>query len=236
MEPQDRSLNETLESTPAIRSQKIREALSVELGGLAKWDGKSLRFTDPNGTRKYSADDVAEVVTAELPSPFSELPDKGQMQAGAVAAWADNPAYFTKYRGSDKAEDLIRFVQRTQPLPKGTMLYRGEGFQSEAELLSRLETLKTTRRMGRLVSAFSEDQDIAGFHSTLNGSWSVVYTVTNEGAARSIMPTVAKVSPDYAAEKEALYPANTKFGVGSIEKSATHQGTVYRVQLEEETR
>ncbi len=228
MEPQDRGLNEALEATPAVNEGRFRMAISQALQGLAEWEGKTLRFTDPNGTRPYTDEALAGVIDAVLPAGIPKL------QAEAVRTWAENPEYFRRFPGSDKAEDLARLVRRTEPLSEGTMLYRGEGYATEAQALARLEALRAGGVMDPLASSFSKDAGIAEFHAGLKfPAMQVRYRVVSKGGARSISPSVARVAPDFAAEREALYTGRTKMRAASIVRRVTPEGVIYEVELEE---
>lgn len=228
MEPQDRGLNEALEAKPAVNEGRFRMAISQALQGLAEWEGKTLKFTDPNGTRPYTAEKLAEVIDAVLPAGIPKL------QAEAVKTWAEDPAYFRRFPGSDKAEDLARLVRRTEPLPEGTVLYRGEGFATEEQARERLAGLAREGAMHPLASSFTRDAGIAEFHAGLR--WpgvQVRYRVVSKGGARSISPSVARVAPDFAAEEEVLYTGRTKMRAASTVRRVTPQGVIYEVELEE---
>lgn len=142
MEPQDRGLNETLEASPAVRSQVIRTALAEELRGFAKWQGDRIVFTDPNGTRPYTAAELADVWQQPLPKAFSELPGEGQMQKASYIEWAQDHARYdndpeNKNRpgGKDYWADFHRVVSRLKPSGREAgELFRGISFHSSRDL------------------------------------------------------------------------------------------------------
>ena len=61
----------------------------------------------------------------------------------------------------------------------------------------------------------------------------VRYSVSAAGRAKSLAPSVEKLEPDYAAEKEAVYTGRTKFQITDVARTATPQGIIYDVKLEE---
>ena len=225
MEPQDRGLNATLESSPEVRSEVIRTALADELQGLAKWDAGRLVFTDPNGTKPYSADEIADVVTAALPAGIPNL------QADAVAAWAENPSYFRKHPGSDKAEDLIRFVQRTEPLPVGITVFRGESFETERDFLHRHLELMDPTALGKICGSGTLDESVARDFAWRRGPIRVIYKIRDAGEGRSIAATVAKVSAKHESEGEVLWLQSSKFEVLSTTRKEMADGILYEIEL-----
>jgi len=150
MEPQDRGLNETLEASPAVRSQVIRAALADELQGFAKWDKDRIVFTDPNGTRPYTAAELADVWKQPLPKAFSELPGEGQMQKASYIEWAQDHARYendpekNKYPGGkDYWADFHRVVSRLKPSGREAgELFRGISFNSSRDLGSFLSGIE----------------------------------------------------------------------------------------------
>jgi hypothetical protein len=225
MEPQERGLNETLAATPAVRSQEVRTALAEDVKGLAKWEGDTLRFTDPNGTRPYTAEKLAEVITDLLPEKIPHL------QAAAVKTWAEDPAYFRKYPGSDKAEDLLRFVQRTEPVAAGTPIYRGESFDNEREFLARRAQILEGTSLGKIAGSGTLDPEVARDFAHRGGPIRVVYTIRDNGEARPISPTVARVSPQHDSEAEVLYTEANKFRLLSKTRKEMPDGILYTIEL-----
>jgi hypothetical protein len=123
-QPQDRSFNETLQARPAIAAQPIRDALADRLQGFAKWQDDTLIFTDPNGTRPGTEDEIAEVITSPLPIDPATGEAFRQMQAEAIAALIDEPRRFLKKTDRDLYHDLARLVMRTMPREQGGLFLR----------------------------------------------------------------------------------------------------------------
>lgn len=131
MTPQDRGLNATLESSPAIRTTDVRESLSETLKGLAEWDKKRLVFTDPNGTRPYTADALAKVISQPLPAAFHDLPGKGQLQADAFIRWSQNHKQFAQRGFTDMWEHFTRLLNRLLPTGReNEEMFRGITFSN----------------------------------------------------------------------------------------------------------
>ena len=129
MVPQDRGLNATLEASPAVRTQTLRNALAETVQGFAQWDKDRLVFTDPTGTRPYTAEAAAEVLSAPLPEAFHDLPGKGQMQAQAFIEWSQHHKQFADEGHTDRWEDFTRLLQRLEPSGRESEeLFRGLTF------------------------------------------------------------------------------------------------------------
>lgn len=117
------SPNEALEMTPEITTPDVREALANHLQGLAEWKGETLVFTDPNGTRRYTGEELAEVWQRPMPESFQDLPGGGQMQREVFMDWAADSDRFVSdpaagpYRlgRTDRWEDLRRVIARLAP-------------------------------------------------------------------------------------------------------------------------
>ena len=125
MKPRDVSLNETLEAAPEIRTQAVRTELAEHVQGLARWETEAgepiigaeelaaaekpvLRFTDPNGTQRHTAAELAEMWEA-LPE---EIP---ALQRDAIQDWLTNEEGDGPKPGSDAWSDLVRGVARVWP-------------------------------------------------------------------------------------------------------------------------
>lgn len=110
--PQDRSFNETLEARPAVASQPLRDLLAERLRGFAKWDGEVLRFTDPNGTRPGSVEEIANRVTAPLPlDPATGRPFPS-LQADAADEFILDPEEFARLPDRNRWTDFARLLGR----------------------------------------------------------------------------------------------------------------------------
>ena len=80
-----RSVNDALEVTPQVSDPKFRESLKDKLGRFAEEDenGKII-FTDPDGSKKYTAKKLSEVWGKPAPAGYDRLAQKD-----ALEAWKD---------------------------------------------------------------------------------------------------------------------------------------------------
>lgn len=110
------SPGESLELRPRVTDEDIRASLTDEVEGLAEWggdDGKTLVFTDPNGSRPMAAGDLQRAYATPLPPRFrSEAHPQGLFQRDAVLAFGEDPEAFAKRPERDAWDDLTRAVGR----------------------------------------------------------------------------------------------------------------------------
>lgn len=121
MRPAHRAMNDGLESRPAVDSTIIRDALTDRLGGFAKWDEARpdvLIFTDPNGTRPGTPEDIAETIARELPIDTVTGERFPQLQATALDLFADDPETFARGADRDVWHDFARLTSRIFPEEK----------------------------------------------------------------------------------------------------------------------
>ena len=104
-------------------SQKLSGAESLQ--GLAKWQGQKLVFTDPNGSRPYTAAELGPVWREDLPEHFVTLPGKGQMQREAFVDWVSDDEDFRETNSTDRWSDLQRIHARLVNETTPERLYRG---------------------------------------------------------------------------------------------------------------
>jgi hypothetical protein len=215
---------------PELEAEGLRAQLADHLAGFAEFDPQGiLRFTDPNGTRPYTPDQLADVITRPLPARFQHH------QAAAVRTWADQPsAVRAAGPGSDLFEDLLRFIRRATPVPPGTVLFRGENFPHFADFIARLDLLRRDGILGRLVAAATADPATAdAFTRYGGGAIRVLYRILDAaGIARDISPSVQRLSPDHDIEAEHLFDGRARFAVdGPIEEVPGATGSLYIVPL-----
>lgn len=98
MLPEYRSMNEGLEVTPELSDPVLKEALSEKLGRFGEWDGKKLIFTDPDGTRPYTAERLAEIWKKPAPPGYEMLEQRDALDAWDGGATADAAAERVKLR------------------------------------------------------------------------------------------------------------------------------------------
>src|SRR5690606_1496537 len=111
MQPQSRSFNETLAARPAVEAQPLRDALAERLQGFAEWDEEDparLIFTDPNGTRPGTPEQVARWIAAPLPFDPATGDPFPQMQAEALDLFAADPTSFATAPHRDRWADFAR--------------------------------------------------------------------------------------------------------------------------------
>lgn len=124
MQPQSRSLNESLEARPAVVSPELRDALAERLQGLAKWADDVLIFTDPNGTRAMTESDLEETWSTPLPKVFHDIAPDGLLQRQAALDFADDPETFASKPDRNQWADLARAVGRISEQAKRRAIVR----------------------------------------------------------------------------------------------------------------
>ena len=256
VEPQSRGLNETLEASPAVRSQDLRTALAESVQGLAKWAGDTLVFLDPNGTKPYTADKLAEVWKSPLPASFADLPGKGQMQREAYIQWAqdhgrydNHPGQTIPTGGKDYWEDLQRVIARLKPSGReANEMFRGISFDS-AKAFG--DFLARTKSDGYAVRPKFPAESWAGSFSAARkyaalGDYQVILRLpAGHTAARDVSPLTRAFSKEISkgespqgklaiTDDEILLPQSAKLKVKAIRRAqATAAGKTVEVILEE---
>ena len=225
------SPNESLETRPDIEDRRIRDALSKHLGGLAEWQDDALVFTDPNGTRPYPAAKLAAVVTGKLPAGFPNL------QADAAKSWAQDALANIKLRpGTDRTDDFVRLVQRTEPLAGDVPVWRGEYFARRQDLEDRLARLTSAggEAVGMTADSWTLLEGVArGFAAAKGMAYELVLVSRNHGTLRPIYPTIGKVLPRYGKQAEIIALEGTRFRIVG-EPIFNRTGGVTRIQVEVE--
>ena len=258
-QPQDRSFNETLQTRPAIASQPIRDALAQRLQGFAEWQGDTLIFTDPNGTRPGTAEEVARWITSPLPIDSQIGKPFPLNQGKALAKWAEDHAGFSRDEqpdgsmnqadipwGSNQVEDLMRSVLRVRPYKSGPV-WRGLAWRNVADFkkfVNQVNLKKTYAPQDtKLLDSFSVAESSARKYAA-TGQYRAIIEVTNPKSAREIAPQVRSLiergflqSPDpkhpLLTDGEAVYVRGVKFRVLRVTKVSDREVKVY---LEEVSR
>lgn len=88
-QPQYRSMNEGLEVTPQVSDEVLKTTLSDLLGRFGEWDGEKMIFTDPDGTRPYTAEKLAEIWARPAPAGHEVLEQKEALDAWDGGATPD---------------------------------------------------------------------------------------------------------------------------------------------------
>ena len=197
------SPNESLEIKPKITAEEIRSKLSDKLKGLAEWQDDLLVFTDPNGTRPYTAEKLAQIVTAELPAGFE------QFQAKAVERHVNAGLML-----GDLTDDFVRFANRTEHLPAALPVFRGEAYRTAAAVKERLAELNAGAPVSEIAQSWTLDQAVAlAFAGGRGMKHRLILVVRDHGSLRPIYQTAELLVPSAAGQKEVVALVGTRFRV-----------------------
>lgn len=206
------SPNAALECTPRVSEPALREAISERMRGLAKWEGEKLVFTDPNGTRPMTAEDLADVWRRGMPEAFSSLPGGGLMQRESFLQWvADSSFYWNAGRPAARLgaknvwEDFLRLLMRLLPTGRERQpLFRSLTWNSNEAFSAFLEKM---RRSGYAVrdevpaESWTASMQAARKYRG-QGRYAVMLTLPGgHSAARDIAPLVRELQ-QVIAQKE----------------------------------
>ena len=248
MEPLNRGLNATLEASPAVRSAGVRNALAETLQGLAQWDKERLVFTDPNGTRPYTAEALARVISQPLPEAFHDLPGKGQMQADAFVSWSQDHMQFADRGHTDQWEDLTRLIQRLEPSGRESEeLFRGLTFSNNEGFSEFMAGLKRTGYSVRpSYPAESWSGSLSSARKYMAGDYQVLLRMPGGNSeARDVSPLVREFRAAIVkgevpqgklavTDDEFLLPQRARIAVKKVGRvMETPAGKVVEVYLEE---
>ena len=255
------SPNASVETDLAGLPRAFRDRLADRMQGLAEWDGDTLRMTDPNGTRPYTAAALAEVWARPLPERFHDLPGEGQMQREALRLWAEDHTRFqadtdhprTSAGRLDAFEDVTRAFMRVEPMPAGSTVWRGlswnrfegdkpwKGFRSFLDELE--ESGYYTPDPAKPADSWSVAESGARKYASAR-RFQVTMVCRKARTARDIGPLVRMLrkgiaSPDPAhpveTDGEAVFLNGTRFRVVRIEiNEQTRNGGRATVYVEEE--
>lgn len=109
------SPSESLQATPAIADEDLRTQLADEMRGLAEWsesDPTVLVFTDPNGSRLTTPEQLETLWAQPMPEPLHTDGDEGLFQRQSVLEFAEDPQAFALKPERDRWDDLARAVAR----------------------------------------------------------------------------------------------------------------------------
>ena len=233
-----KSPNESLETTPQIATREIRDALSQRLKGLAEWQDDTLVFTDPNGTRPFAPDQLAEVWARELPGTFQSLPGGGQMQREAVLGWMANHRDFQDTGDTNAWADLLRAAGRIES-PPVAKLYRGISLPPEKldGFLGSLATDTYSTRAEYPLESWTDSAAAADWYSQVRDKdWHVVLSVSKPQNAADFSPIVDRFADSIQGQlpignSEWVYVSGSRFRVLSkVRDEATRS---LRIELEE---
>lgn len=250
MQPHDRGLNEGLESSPRIKDERLKTAIRETMQGLAKWEGNVLEFTDPNGTKPYSAEELVELWKEPLPDTFSKLPGKGLMQKQALIDWAnDHEDFEKKYKNqyTDRWDDITRLHGRLKPADEVPSLYRGLKKSSEdvEGFLAGIKKNGYGVRDAYPVESWTKSEKSALHYARPHSrNFSVILEIENPNPAafKDISPFIRELkhqnqlqkdtNPPITTESEWLFARGTKLKVRSI--SRDDEKRIIRINLQSE--
>lgn len=232
------SPNESLQVKPRIQSPALRKELATKLAGLAEWRGDTLIFTDPNGTRPTTAEQLAEVWKRGMPKEFHRSypkigdfrggNDEGLMQRFALTRWVENHDAFVRADGFtpgkfDWYDDIVRLFQRVVPMID-TVLYRGltsTTKENHTALLKMLRSGSYEARGNRPAESWTTALSSARKYYSAKPHQILLVCEKNR-SGRDISPLVRSVkdliiSPNPSmplfTDGEAIMPAGTRFKV-----------------------
>jgi hypothetical protein len=109
------SPSESLQATPAITDEDLRTQLADEMQGLAEWSEEEptvLVFTDPNGSRPTTPEQLETLWAQTMPETLHRDGDEGLFQRQSVLEFAADPQKFALKPARDQWDDLARAVAR----------------------------------------------------------------------------------------------------------------------------
>jgi hypothetical protein len=236
-----RSPSESLQITPRITDKALMDALVEKLGGLVERQGNKLIFTDPNGTRAYTPEQLAAVWAKPLPK---EVGVAGGGQPQALIDWAVGK--FSPKGQTDRWEDFQRLVLRLKPNGKEKLpLFRALTFNTKAKLSELLE--KVQRKGYSPLETHAADSWTSSEAAVRKYLGQERYQVTlllpnGHSAARDIQPLVKAFEAEILKQEvpqgklaitdnELLMPIWARFQVKKITQSA--DGKSAEITLEE---
>lgn len=244
--PRAPSPDENLELRPQVTSQTLRNALAEHLQGFAKWDGDRLVFTDPNGTRRVTANGLAEIWERGLPADKRTGQPWPLLQRDAFMEWVADSRKFRDSNATDKWEDLQRLLGRLENERHPDALWRGMRMhETEAN-----QFLRSVESNGYAVlpqnagDSFSDSRKAAErFASTGGGGWSVVLEMPSPDsrAVKDISPlvrasreSIAKQSqPPVQTESEWILRPGFTLSAGKIRRDPRARRIEITLQKEE---
>lgn len=218
------SPNESLQVSDRIATPEIRAQLAARLKGLVEFRDDLIVFTDPTGTRPYAAEQLAKVVTAELPDGFP------QVQAQAVERHLHAGLML-----GDMTDDFRRFLSRTAPLESGVPAFRGEAYRNAAQVRSRIQSLRSGAPVGEIAQSWTLAEQVAMDFATGRGLRHVLILETrSHGTLRPIYQTAELVMPSTAGQKEVVAVQGTRFRIVGDPSVTRDAGLVTtRIEVEE---
>ncbi|MBL9155013.1 MAG: hypothetical protein JNK37_21205 [Verrucomicrobiales bacterium] len=178
------SPSEGLQATPRVTDRDLREDLGEKLQGLARWEGKTLVFTDPNGTRPATQAELLEMWSRPLPEKFrTEAHPEGLLQKDALKRFVEQNDRFRDAADTDRWEDLVRLHARLVNDRERDRLHRGLRLR-DAEIdgfLSRIQKTGYGVRPAYPVESWTASPAAAERFAKVgripDGQWSVLLSI-----------------------------------------------------------
>jgi len=235
-----KSPNATTQLTPDVSDRVLREALAERLKGIAEWQGDTLVMTDPNGTRPYTAQGLAELWRRGLPDGLEPR------QLEAFLEWVRDSSQFRSdpalLPGTDRWNDFLRFIDRLENERPTETLWRGMTM-TQQNLDRFLDAIADGYTVRPVSPAESWSTNLAAVQNYAKWDdpkkWSVVLTVQNPAGAKDITPLVREFEseigkqkvPSVSVDAEWLYRTGARFRV--VKTDENREARQVTITLEE---
>lgn len=230
------SLNHDCRITAKLSVKSLREELATRLEGLAEFDGKTIRLTDPNGTRPYGWKDIGGVITAPNKADIPHL------QADALVEWIHDSRRFApgatkgvKPASAAQKSAMNDLISRISPMDsdEGGSVMRGLKIKDHDAFLSMIKDEGYGARDGFLAESWTGSSVAAHKYAGDNG---VVMTCAKYKNRKRIDATYRQLElkmknpqkPEML-EGESLFSAKSKFNL----INSYHRGGTLYVEVEE---
>ncbi len=222
-EPADElpSMNENLEAKFENASPELKAKISERLQGLAEWNGDTLVFTDPNGTKPYSAAEIVEVLKKPLPDGLYGKDTSSYHQRDAAIEWANNSDWIKEHPASDQAYHLGRLVNRIIPLDSNIHIWRGMSFGKDKKGQELYQKFKDEIKKGTYERDAFESYTLEKSVAEKFGEervYKVIIEVTSHKSAKDFSEIIKAYRRIFADEKEVLFAGKGKMKIQNVEE------------------
>ncbi len=239
-------LNANTELSAEKWDERVRGMLETQLEGIAEWDGGVLRMTDLNGTRPYTAEELARLLSLPVP------PGVPSLQRDALREWIRDSSQFhgatrsaidEEKQGLDAREDLARAFNRIRP-DKDQNLYRGMHKATEDELEGFDKMLRDndgiyTPQPGRVAESWTDSLRAAEDYAASEPFQIVLRCSSNHGSRDlrplydALRPVQQDIGKPIHLEAEHVFLGKTRLRVLSRQRVRHNGVTRYEYELEE---
>ena len=215
------SMNENLEAKFENASPELKAKISERLQGLAEWNGDTLVFTDPNGTKPYSAAGIVEVLKKPLPDGLYGKDTSSYHQRDAAIEWANNSDWIKEHPASDQAYHLGRLVNRIIPLDSNIHIWRGMSFGKDKKGQELYQKFKDEIKKGTYerdaFESYTLEKSVA---EKFGEAWvyKVIIEVTSHKSAKDFSEIMKAYRRIFADEKEVLFAGKGKMKIQNVEE------------------